>query len=587
MPDNEPDSSSSMHRTPLTPLKVMTMAAPAFTCPECDVALRGADKVPAGKKVKCPSCSAIFVMPEQKKMETSVAIRDKPLPSVPARPVRDDADEDNDEAPRSKRRIPDDDEEETPRRSKRVRDDAETEDEAPRRRKTSAAGEDFDIVEEDDVVVEEEYREGDEEGPRKKRRKKFKKARGPSKGLLIGAIAGIVLLLLGGGGLATYFIFFTNTNNLGTDVEPWTFVQSDANFVMGVDVATLMNDSVFGPQIETLLRGQAGGNSLLDDAKKETGLEFKELAAQVVLAANVDLAAAGNPFGGMGGFGGGMGPGNLPSFTIVMKSSKSFSQAKLANSFKNATRKKLNGKTYYEVSGGGFKYAYMPSNQHLVLTSVNETQLSAILDATKDKPAIAADTVSLLRGISKNTFYLAMPLDAKMRDLMKQAVAGQPGAIQPMGDVMGQAKGFAFYAHLDANTFRLGFNILCADANTASQLAGQADAEFQKQKGALGMLDLFLGNLPKTKQGIKELVGSLKYSTDGANVVATAQVTRQTFNDAVQEIKGQAGNLQGGGLAPGGPGGQQGGMPKGGLGGGQKGGGLPGGKGGGRKRGGG
>src|SRR5215831_11819173 len=285
----------------------------------------------------------------------------------------------------------------------------------------------------------------------------------------------------------------------------------------------------------------------------------------------------------MGGFGGGMGPGNLPSFTIVMKSSKSFSQAKLANSFKNATRKKLNGKTYYEVSGGGFKYAYMPSNQHLVLTSVNETQLSAILGATKDKPAIAADTVSLLRGISKNTFYLAMPLDAKMRDLMKQAVAAQPGAIQPMGDVMGQAKGFAFYAHLDANTFRLGFNILCADANTASQLAGQADAEFQKQKGALGMLDLFLGNLPKTKQGIKELMESFKYGTDGANVVATAQVTRQTFNDVVQEIKGQAGNLQGGGLAPGGPGGQQGGMPKGG----QKGGAMPGGKGGGRKRGGG
>jgi hypothetical protein len=578
----------------------MTMADSTFTCPECDTALRGAEKVPPGKKVKCPSCSAIFIMPEQKKLETSSAISDKPLPSAPGRRFGNDADERDDEAPRSKRKSRDDEDEETPRRRDRVRDDAEAEDEARRRPKARAAAEDFDVVEEDDVV-DEEYREDDEETedrPRKKRRKKKQAARrGGSRGLLVGIIAGVVLLLLGGGGLATYFLFFANTNNVGTDVEAWAFVQPDATFVMGIDVATIMNDPLFGPQIETLLRGQAGGNTLLDDAKKETGLDFKELSAQAVIAANVDLSAAGDPFGGMGGFGGGQRPGgrggpSTPPFTIVMKSSKPFSQAKLANSFKNATRKKLNGKTYYEVSSGGFKYAYMPSNQHLVLTSVNETQLAAILGATKDKPAIAADTVSLLSGISKNTFWLAMPLDAKLRDVMKQAVAAQPGAIQPMGDAMGQARGFAFYANIDANTFRIGFNLLCADANAASQLAAQADAEFQKQKGALGMLDLLLGALPKTKQGVKELVDSLKYSADGANMVVTAQTTRQTFNDVVQEIQGQAGNLgggmggglggpPGGGMGPGG--GKGGGMgPGGGMGGGKGGG-----KGGGRRKGGG
>ena len=58
------------------------MAAATFTCPECDAALRGVEKVPAGKKVKCPSCSAIFILPERKNIEAATGIREKPLPSA-------------------------------------------------------------------------------------------------------------------------------------------------------------------------------------------------------------------------------------------------------------------------------------------------------------------------------------------------------------------------------------------------------------------------------------------------------------------------------------------------------------------------
>ena len=52
------------------------MAAVSFTCPACHAPLKFANPVPAGKKIKCPKCAAVFPMPSDE-------IRDGP----PARPA--------------------------------------------------------------------------------------------------------------------------------------------------------------------------------------------------------------------------------------------------------------------------------------------------------------------------------------------------------------------------------------------------------------------------------------------------------------------------------------------------------------------
>lgn len=543
------------------------MATATFVCPECDTALRGADKVPAGKKVKCPSCSAIFVMPEQKKMESSVAIRDKPLPTAPARPIRDDEDDRNDGARRPKRKLEKNDE-----------------DEVPRRRKGIAAEEEFEVVDEEDVVAD-EYTEDDdavEDRPRKKRRKKKAVRRGSRKGLLVGLIAGISVLVLAALGIGGYFLFFAGS---GIDAEPWVFVQSDANIIVNLDVAALMKDSTFGPQIEQAF--QRANTKFAEDVKKETGLEVKELFAQTVFAMTIDPSQGGNFMAGL------MGMGQPPPMTVALKASKSFSQSKLVKSFKNPKEKKINGKTYYEVDEKPFKYAFMPSNRLLIMTSAPEGQLAAMLDATNNKPTLPADTVAMIRGMEKNTLWVAMSM-AKLRPAMEEAMAMQPPAFKPMADAMLQAKAFGFWASLDANALRMGASVACTDVNTASQLVNQGEAALQQMKGDMGPFEMFLGQLPNTKQALKEYLDSTKYKVEGSMMLMTAQISRQTLNEAVKEIQGMAGNFGGGMGRGGGIGGQQGGGmgPGRGIGGGKgggmgPGGGIGGGKGGGRRKGGG
>src|SRR5262249_34030454 len=155
-----------------------------------------------------------------------------------------------------------------------------------------------------------------------------------------------------------------------------------------------------------------------------------------------------------------------------------------------------------------------------------------------------------------------------------------------------KAKAFAAWANLDANALKVGGSVLCPDAGTASQLAKQGETSLQEMKGQMGQFDMFLAQLPKTKQALQEFMDSTKYMAEGPVMMTTAQISRQTLTDVIQEFQGLAGNLQGGGFLPAGGIGEQpggGGRPggKGGMGpGGGKGGGNPKGGRGGRGRGG-
>src|SRR5436305_9062142 len=76
-----------------------------ITCPECESPLKFASPVPAGKKIKCPKCEAVFPMPEESS-RPSDAIRPKggPPPRPVRRSARDDDDDEEDDYDRPTRR---------------------------------------------------------------------------------------------------------------------------------------------------------------------------------------------------------------------------------------------------------------------------------------------------------------------------------------------------------------------------------------------------------------------------------------------------------------------------------------------------
>jgi hypothetical protein len=124
------------------------------TCPECEQKLRMNAPVPAGKRVKCPKCAALFT-PAGEDEEEAPSPRTAVMPPRPGRskadPDEDDRprkrparqeDDEEEEAPRarSRPRREDDDEEDAPRPRSRRRDDDEEEDDRPRRKRKPAKG---------------------------------------------------------------------------------------------------------------------------------------------------------------------------------------------------------------------------------------------------------------------------------------------------------------------------------------------------------------------------------------------------------------------------------------------------------------
>ncbi len=533
------------------------MPAYTFTCPECNASLKGSGPVPAGKKVKCPTCEAVFVMPVQPTQE-ALGIREKPVASAQARRTRDDDEEYEEEKPRAR---------------KRVREDEESAEEAPRTKRRRERIQD-EVIE--DEIIEDELIEEDEEAddrPRKKKKKKKGKGRErKSRLILFIALGSALVLLLAIGGVGAYFIWFHGVNWGSGNEDPWVFAPAESNLIMGGDVATVLNDPSFGSQIEQQIKKQMTADSLVNRILKETGLEFKELASQFVLAGAVDS------FGG--GMGGGGAAAKEPPATVILKASKSFSQKKVEAALKDpktgkeADKKKRKGKIYFDVTEGGkVLHVYMPSNRTLILTQVDDTQFDNILAASNSRPNLKDDTVAIIKELSKQTFWLVMPINPKMHAAMQQAEAMQPPAFKPMIESMLQARAMAVWANLDANALKLGGELIFADATAASKVAKQMEEAQQQAKGQMGQLDMFLAMLPKTKEALQEFQDSIAFSSEGPKVVMSAQLKRQTVNDVVKEFQSLAGGLQGG-MGPGGMG--PGGMGPGGM---NPGGKAPGGKG--------
>src|SRR5713101_1455407 len=105
--------------------------------------------------------------------------------------------------------------------------------------------------------------------------------------LLFSAV--IVALFTGG---TAYLAWKTIENwgrNQGTGREdPLAFVPAESTLVVGVDLGALADHPDWAEQMEKGIRNLHRAPSFLDDCKTNTGIEFRELFDQVILAFKLD-----------------------------------------------------------------------------------------------------------------------------------------------------------------------------------------------------------------------------------------------------------------------------------------------------------
>ncbi len=492
------------------------MSVVTFSCPECGKVLKSSKGTPAGKKIKCPTCAAVFPMPDHDDEELAAGVSTRPRPVGAAARHTDDDDDDS-----------------------------------PRRRRTD---------------------DDDEDGDRPRRKKKAAgKKRGGLALLLVGAGA-VVLLFLVGAGAGIYYLLYAGTNRGNGNEEPLAFVPAGTEVIVNVDFATLLSDPALGPTFEKMMRDEAKSGDFFESCKKDTGLEFKELAARMVICTDLDTlnqgglagnAPAAPPAPAGKAAGAGRAPvvgaiGGLPKgVTLICRTSRPFDQKKVAGSCKNPVRKSAHGKYYYEVNEGDMRTMFMPSDRTLILSTLPSSDLDTLFASDGSTPSVSGDAAALCRSVSATTYSVAIPFQGEVRSKLDNGVRqGKGNNLDPMQPIMEQVakgKGVAAWGTLDGQQVKLGVDVLYADAASASAMAQSADKSWGAQKLALAIgLGIIKAQMPKIVQLLSELTQSLKFTGEGTTARATASVGRATLGDAI--VEGQAMQRNGGPFGGFGPG---------------------------------
>ena len=67
------------------------MATATITCPQCDANLRFSNAPAPGKKIRCPKCSSVILMPDDDDPDADRRVQEKPRMS--SKPMRKDLEE--------------------------------------------------------------------------------------------------------------------------------------------------------------------------------------------------------------------------------------------------------------------------------------------------------------------------------------------------------------------------------------------------------------------------------------------------------------------------------------------------------------
>ena len=468
------------------------MPTSSFTCPECDAVLRTSNHIPAGKKIKCPKCSTVFVaLEEEGEVRASIQERPRPAGAVPRkRPPLDDEDE-----------LP-------PARSLRKGPPP--------------------LADDDDLRDEEE----DRPLRKKKGKKKLKKAQSGG-GLKVALIAGSVLLVLLGGFAVAAWVwpgFLKSGANKGTGNEELiAYAPAESNYVFGADLGALMDDPALGAGVGPGLSGFQQSVDLLRRIKENTGLEVKDLLGKTVIA-----------------FKEGKGNSGLDEPVVAIRTRKAFDQSKMAKSFTNSSSKRHEGHTYYTVAENlappgaglpgqsvGLTTLFMPSDQIVIVSNMTEDRFKTVVASDGGKSRLTGHLESLYPRVKDGQVWGVGQDPASRSGGDHAARPGEPVAVAGMGRI--DAEGLQAQAFFDMG----------------SEAEAKKFGSTSKMQLGLGVALM----PPQVKGPVNEAMKNLKIGTEGPVATFSSQVSRKSLDELLQGLQGLAGAMggmpgMGGGPAP-------------------------------------
>jgi DNA-directed RNA polymerase subunit RPC12/RpoP len=503
------------------------MAATTYECSECGALLKSPQELPAGKKIRCPKCSKVFIIGgEPAAKSPAVAVKAKPAPAkaVPP-PVAANADDDDeggsyvlkaDDGPPPPTLA-----ELTKSKKKKSEDDEDEDD-------------DFD----------------DDDKPAKKKKKKaFKQKKssssgsGASKVVLI--LAGVLLLFLLAGAGGGAYVYLNWYKNRGTGNEdPLAFLPADCTAIGFINAGAISSRPGGSSLVQAILKAEP---EFFQKVKSEAGIEPQDLADQIWLGGKAREGTPGQP----------------PIMSIVFKSKVPFDQNKMRLAFKEATTAHAGLRAYFKINlSKGSALAYMPSDRILFLSDVSEADFVPIISSKATKPIISADLLGLAQTMDKEDVWAVVGIDEKARQQMKGPAGLPPGMGMPPGLDAGLAKAKAagFGAAFVGSQVKFTATVDCGTDAASKRLADELEGMWNKQKGMLGIAAMAFGKSGSVLA--KDLTQSLRIASKGSFANATAQVSFEALKDSINEgiQAAQAAQQQPGarrgnrGPGPGGPG---------------------------------
>lgn len=493
--------------------------AVSFSCPGCKKMLRTSNSIPAGKKVKCPSCGAVFAPAVVE--EASTAITSRPMAKVPMRRSADV--EDEDDLPRARRRpIADDDGEDDRPRQRPIRseDEESDEDERPRRRRRR---------DEENV---------DDDRPRKKKRKK--KAGSKLSLILtlsgVGAIAVVFAItawvwpgfLIAGGGAG-------GKGGAGGAAAPgavgldalFAYAPADADVVLGVSLVSMRTKAEFMDGFNAGMQ-QQGLNQAQSNAFKQM-----EQALLYVL------------------------PGRQPTMVGVVSFAAPQDEEQMRVAMSAGAGKNVQGKTLYPLRGNIDQFMAMPTNKIMVVAyGLPEADLANLLEG---KGRLRADLATFAKA-SGSKFLWGM-IDIQGR--MKQELAGlnpkdnkQIPSLAAALPAIERSKNATFEIDFapDFKSVQAKVVMTCANDADAGQVETLAKEFWTNQ--VMGFFKMF-AMMPQAQGAAlaamkDDLTKTFKTQKQGARVTVTAQLT-QTTMEAFARAGGKQAGIPGGAKGKGGP----------------------------------
>jgi hypothetical protein len=545
----------------------------AITCPSCSAKLKTASAIPIGRSVQCPKCKTSFAVSKDNMEEVAdtktapaaaaaarpaagakPAAAAKPAPPASAaRKTRGDED-DEDEAPRARKRDEDDDE--TPRARKKGRDEEDDEtprarkrgdedDDAPRSRKRGRDEDDEDEKprkkgrgdddenerprarkkgdeDEDDDRPKKRGKGDDEDDDRPRARKKARgeddddddrprrrgrdddeddddRPRRGKKGKKKGG-SGKKYLLIGGGVLVVGLVVFLLIYFLGGgsyDEEMIAFLPADTTNINSIDIADMI--SAMPPKQRDRMKenfGKSGDTKEL----KEAGIGPDDIK-RVVEAHTKESGSV-----------------------TVVRLNKGVDKGKLTS---GASEQKESGKSYYKMKDGKFVYF---ASEKLIVEADKEDTMKSILKRDEGKVVLSDTMQEIAKKAAKGTTWHASASD-------KGAFGfGGVGGDKGLESIFKNAKGSGGWSKLSSSEVDRGEFIMCGSADDAAKLSEAVEKKIEEDKknidARIGDLAKFMPNLSEEdKKAIRDNINSRSVSKSGNFVELTQSMKVRDKDD--------------------------------------------------------